>query len=92
VKSVAAAAAAFPKVSASKFSITNAPGKASYPIAGYSWVLLFKNQSSAGKASALSALFKWTASTGQKYGATLGYTPLPRKIQMGVTKSLKLSA
>jgi phosphate transport system substrate-binding protein len=92
VKSVAAAAAAFPKVSAQKFSITNARGKNSYPIAGYSWVLLFKQQSSAEKASALSALFKWTASSAQKYGSILGYTPLPRKVQQSVVKSLKLAA
>jgi phosphate transport system substrate-binding protein len=92
VKSVAAAAAAFPKVSAQKFSITNARGKNSYPIAGYSWVLLFKQQSSAEKASALSALFRWTASSAQKYGSILGYTPLPRKVQQSVVKSLKLAA
>jgi phosphate transport system substrate-binding protein len=92
VKSVAAAATAFPNVSAQKFSITNAKGKTAYPIAGYSWVLLFKKQSSAEKASALSALFKWTAGSAQKYGKILGYTPLPRKIQQSVVKSLKLTA
>jgi phosphate transport system substrate-binding protein len=91
-KSVSAAAAQFPHVSAQRFSITNAPGKTSYPIAGYSWALLFKKQSSAEKASALSALFRWTASTAQKYGTILGYTPLPRKIQQSVVKSLKLTA
>lgn len=92
IKSVAAAAAEFPHVSAQRFSITNAKGKASYPITGYSWVLLFKNQSSAEKASALSALFKWTTSTGQKYGKALGYTPLPRNIQQLASKTIKLSA
>lgn len=92
VKSVGAAAAAFPKVTAQKFSITNAPGKASYPISGFSWVLVFKRQSSAAKAGALSSLFKWTASSGQKYGKILGYTPLPRTIQNSVVKTLKLTA
>lgn len=92
VKSVAAAAAEFPKVSARKFSITNARGKNSYPIAGYSWVLLFKQQSNAEKAKALAALFKWTASTGQKYGKSLGYTPLPRNIQQLAVKTIKLRA
>jgi len=87
---VAAAAAAFPKVTASNFSITNAKGKASYPICGYSWVLVFKNQSDSAKAQAMTALFKWVATTAQKYGKSMGYTPLPKNIRNLALKTLKL--
>ena len=38
-----------PSVSPQDFSIVNMPGADSYPICGYSWVMLWKNQSDAAK-------------------------------------------
>jgi phosphate transport system substrate-binding protein len=76
--SVASAAAGFPHVSAQNFSIVDAKGKASYPISGYSWVLLYKNPADATKGAALKKLFKWMLTTGQNFAATLDYVPLPK--------------
>jgi phosphate transport system substrate-binding protein len=89
LKSVAAAAATFPRVSAINFSIVNAKGKTSYPICGYSWVLLYKHQSDAAKGKALVALMKWLSTTGQKYAGGLDYVPLPKKVQKLATSDLK---
>jgi len=45
-----AAAAAFPTIPADlRFYIVNAPGTASYPIAGYSWVIVYQQQQDAAK-------------------------------------------
>jgi phosphate transport system substrate-binding protein len=76
--SVAAAAAALPKISAARFSIVNAPGPPSYPIGGYSWVLI---RQTGPKASALTSLFRWMVTTGQTYAGQLDYVPLPARIQ-----------
>jgi phosphate transport system substrate-binding protein len=77
--SISAAAAQFPSVDYRNFSIVNAPGRASYPISGYSWILLRRQP--ARSANALVALFKWLATTGQQYASALNYVPLPSAMQ-----------
>jgi phosphate transport system substrate-binding protein len=92
LKSVAAAAAAFPHVTARTFSIVNAKGATSYPIAGYSWVLLYKNQPDKTKGKALSTLMTWMVGTGQKYAKGLDYVPLPSvvvKLALSEIKAVK---
>jgi phosphate transport system substrate-binding protein len=74
---VKAAASQYKKIDSVHFSITNAPGKNSYPIASYSWVGIWQHQPSSSTAKALVALFKWETTTGQKYGLPLAYVPLP---------------
>jgi phosphate transport system substrate-binding protein len=79
-KSVAAAAASFPHVSARNFSIVNSKAKTAYPITGYSWVLLYKNQTDKAKGKALTALMTWMVGAGQKYAKGLDYVPLPKNV------------
>ena len=74
---VAAAATRFPRVSPHAFSIINATGAGSYPIAGYSWILVRENQRSAGRGRPLVRLLRWLTTTGQHYASALNYTPLP---------------
>jgi phosphate transport system substrate-binding protein len=83
---VGAAAAQFPHVSAKNFSIVNAAGRASYPIAGYSWVLLRQHPRRNG--AALVQLFQWTVTSGQSYAARLNYVPLPNAVQMQALQAL----
>jgi phosphate transport system substrate-binding protein len=75
VATVRTAAAQRPYISATDFSIVNALGVGSYPIAGYSWVLLPERP----KANdlALIQLFRWLAMDGQK----LNTIPLPYDVQ-----------
>lgn len=80
-RTVAAAAASFKHVSATNFSIVNSRAKGAYPIVGYSWVLLFHNNSDASKGQALKSLFKWMVTGGQKYATRLDYVALPKNVQ-----------
>jgi phosphate transport system substrate-binding protein len=86
-----AAAAQNTNVSPTNFSITNEPGDASYPIAGFSWVILRTSYSDAAKGKAVVYLFKWLVSAeGQKEGADLQYAPLPTAVQILAQTNLKL--
>jgi phosphate transport system substrate-binding protein len=67
-----------------RFYIVNAPGDASYPISGFSWVVVYQNQSNADKGQALVNLLWWMIHDGQQYSTALTYVPLPAPI---VTKS-----
>jgi phosphate transport system substrate-binding protein len=93
LKTVASAAANNKSVTPKQFSITYAAGKNSYPIAGYSWVLLYKNQADSAKGKALIKLFTWMLTTGQKYAARLDYVPLPKpavKLGQSYVKAIKV--
>src|SRR6266702_5633806 len=54
-----AAAAQNKQVSPTNFSITDEPGDATYPIAGFSWIIVRTTISDAAKAKAVVFLFKW---------------------------------
>jgi phosphate transport system substrate-binding protein len=60
-----------------RFSITDAPGKGSYPISGTTWAVVFAKQTSADKAKQLGEFFTWVIHDGQKYAEDLDYAPLP---------------
>jgi phosphate transport system substrate-binding protein len=87
-QSVAAAAANKPAVSATSFSIVNAAGRDSYPIAGYSWVVLSRHYTDARKNAALRALFGWMLGEGQARAQTLNYTALPPAVAENARRQL----
>jgi phosphate transport system substrate-binding protein len=64
-------------LSATKFSIILEPGKATYPIANFSWTLLYQKQVNATVGAALAALLSYVVTTGQAQAPSLGYAPLP---------------
>jgi phosphate transport system substrate-binding protein len=67
-------------VSATNFNIVDGPGAATYPLANFSWTLLYQKQSSTDVARALGRLFDWVTTTGQKQADALGYSPLPANV------------
>lgn len=76
-----AAAAAFPTIPADlRFYLVNAPGAEAYPISGYSWVIVYQQQSDAEKGKALANLLWWMVHQGQQYAQPLSYAPLPATI------------
>ena len=85
-----AAASQNSSVSATNFSIVNEPGATSYPIAGFSWVVLYTSYSDADKGKALVYLMKWLVTDGQSEGASLQYAPLPSSVQQLALANLKL--
>jgi phosphate transport system substrate-binding protein len=77
---IANAATSLPKVSASNFNIVWGPGKSTYPLANFSWAIVYQKQSSTPTGVVLGKLFTWVTTTGQKYSTSLGYAPLPAPI------------
>jgi len=79
---VTAAAAGAAKSMPADFrvSITNAPGKNSYPIASFTWLLIPTRIPDAQKRAALVNFLKWMLVDGQKDCASLGYAPLPKQV------------
>jgi phosphate transport system substrate-binding protein len=90
VDGATAAAAQNSSVSATNFSITNEPGDTTYPIAGFSWVILQTSYSDAAKGKAIVYLFKWLVTSGQSEGTSLQYAPLPAGVQQLALDNLKL--
>jgi phosphate transport system substrate-binding protein len=62
---ITADAAGRPDITPGSFSIVNEPGPASYPICGYSWVLLSARQPSQAEGKAITALFGWLTHAGR---------------------------
>ncbi len=72
-----------------RFSITNAPGKRSYPISSATWFLVYKEQTQYSQAKGVLEFMKWAVTEGQKYSASLDYAPLPANIQKLNLEKLK---
>jgi phosphate transport system substrate-binding protein len=90
VAGATAAAGTNNSVSPTNFSITNAACDACYPIAGFSWVMLYTSYTDASKGKAIVYLFKWLVTSGQANGADLQYAPLPSAVQQLALSNLKL--
>ena len=87
----AAAAAAMPKDF--RVSITNAPGKGVYPVASFTWLLLYENPKDKQQARIFVDFMKWMLADGQKFASELGYAPLPDavvKMELEALAKIKL--
>jgi phosphate transport system substrate-binding protein len=64
----------------SKISLTNTDAADGYPISGFSWVLIYKEQKyndrTLDRATRLLKLLSWMIHDGQQYSAPLNYAPL----------------
>jgi len=89
VAGATAAAAQNGDVSPENFSITDEPGDSTYPIAGFSWIIVRTSILEAVKAKALVYLMKWLVTDGQQYGKDLQYAPLPQSVQSLALSNLK---
>ena len=57
------------------------PGDTTYPIAAYTYLLVYQDQKDATKGQALVDFLYWALTDGQKEEKALGYAPLPAPIQ-----------
>jgi phosphate transport system substrate-binding protein len=82
VESVGAAAASTASQMPADFrvSIANAPGKGAYPIASFSWFLLYEDPRNKEQSRAMVDFVRWALTDGQRYCAALGYAPLPEPL------------
>jgi phosphate transport system substrate-binding protein len=60
--------------------IINAAGDTSYPIASYTYLLVYMDQTDATKGQTLVAFIYWALTAGQKEEKAIGYAPLPESI------------
>jgi len=63
-----------------RVSITNAPGAGAYPIASFTWLLLYQEPIDRAQARAMVDFVKWAVTDGQKFATELGYAPLPHTL------------
>ncbi len=89
--SVSTAAAAAAKYIPDDFrvSITNPEGKAAYPIASFTWLLIPSKFSDSAKRDVVKDFLKWALTDGQQYVEGLSYAKLPKEV---VAKELKAIA
>jgi phosphate transport system substrate-binding protein len=82
IASTTAAAAGAAKTMPADFrvSLTNPPGDDAYPIASFTWMLVYKDQPDETKGKALVKFLWWASHDGQKYAADLLYAPLPSQV------------
>jgi phosphate transport system substrate-binding protein len=91
IESTTAAAASAAKTMPADFrvSLTNAPGENAYPIASFTWLLVYRDQSDAMKGRALAKFLWWASHDGQKYAADLLYAPLPPQVVKQIEQRLR---
>jgi phosphate transport system substrate-binding protein len=71
-----------------RVSIVNADGDDAYPIASFTYVLLYKDQKDTPKGKALVDFLKWSIHEGQAFTKDLHYAPLPKEIVERAGKKL----
>lgn len=72
-----------------RVSITNAPGKDSYPISSFTWLLIPVQSKDAAKGKILADFLGWMVNDGQKMTADLTYAPLPENVAAKVKNEIK---
>ena len=63
-----------------RVSITNAAGAGAYPIASFTWLLLYENPTDKASGKTMVDFMSWALTEGQKFGVELGYAPLPESV------------
>ena len=63
-----------------RVSITNADGADAYPIASFTWILMYQNPQDKQRARVMNDFMKWALTDGQKFTTDLGYAPLPQSV------------
>jgi phosphate transport system substrate-binding protein len=92
IESTTAAAAGAAKNMPDDFrvSMTNAPGADAYPVASFTWLLVYKDQPNEAKGRAIVKFLWWAIHDGQKHPAALLYAPLPAPVVKQIEAKIKL--
>jgi len=92
IEAVTAAAAAahakFPPNTDYRVSIVNQAGKDVYPIASFTFLLVYEHQADAAKGKKLLDVVRWALTDGQKFAAALDYAPIPESMAKDLVKRL----
>ncbi len=63
-----------------RVSIVNSSNSEAYPIAGFTWLLIYKEMDNPVKGKAIVDFIKWAIHDGQQYTKELYYSPLPAEV------------
>ena len=88
IASVTAAAAGVDVPADYRVSITNAGGKESWPISGFTWLLVHKDMKDKAKGTAIVNFLRWALNDGEKMAEPLDYAPLPDPVRERVLKTV----
>ena len=80
-RSIALAGANATGLTPFNFNVVNEPGIGTYPLANFSWTLVYRQQPNLAEGIALGKLLYWVVTKGQRAAAALGYAPLPANLQ-----------
>jgi phosphate transport system substrate-binding protein len=72
-----------------RVSITNPPGDNAYPIASFTWILLYQAPDDKAQARVMIDFMKWALTEGQRHARELGYAPLPQNVADMELKALE---
>jgi phosphate transport system substrate-binding protein len=63
-----------------RVSLTNPAGEAAYPLASFTWLLVYRAQPDEVKGTAVVKFIWWASHEGQRYASDLLYAPLPAPV------------
>jgi phosphate transport system substrate-binding protein len=87
---VQAAAASKPNVTNTDFSIVDRPGARSYPISGYSWVMVYTKPADPKRGRMIQNVLQWLdGNQAQQIAASLHYVALPVNVQASAQRALQ---
>jgi phosphate transport system substrate-binding protein len=72
-----------------RVSITDQPGKGAWPLAAFTYLLIYRDQADTAKGEALLKFTWWAEHQGQKMAAPLDYAPLPGPVVKKVEATLR---
>ncbi len=79
---VRAAAATKPNISATDFSIVDRTGASAYPIAGYTWAMVYREPQDKIRGKQVKDVLSWiVGEDAQRIAGSLNYVPLPQSVQ-----------
>jgi phosphate transport system substrate-binding protein len=77
----AGGAAAAPQIPADfRVSLTNVNGPGAYPIASFTWLLLYEDPGDPAQSRLMVDFVRWALTDGQAQASALGYAPLPPEL------------
>lgn len=71
-----------------RVSIVNSSNPEAYPIAGFTWILIYKQMDDPAKGKAIVDFLKWAIHEGQQYTADLHYAALPLNVVKMIDEKL----
>jgi len=87
--SATAAAEAVTVPASLQVTLEGAASEGAYPLASYTYVLVYENAADTRRGEALARFLWWTVHDGQRFARTLDYAPLPATVVKQVEGTLK---